>query len=146
MAQTLARLLRTITFGLSLTYVAYSTLHSRIALADDAQAFLPRLIQYGTTAAVKVLLLGLVTVDDFLKMFMTSTNVLTLIGPVTLVACYVQQVLVQIDIVAAHDGTGIINDIGRQSGLASNFDGKRAAGMSYIETEQRLHTLAVVEH
>ncbi len=124
-----------VALGLSFAYVAYGALHGCITLTDDAQSLLPRLVQNGTTATVQILLLGFVAIDNLLKMFMTATNIFAFIGPVALVACYVQQVLVQVDIIAAHDGAGIINHIGGQPGLASNLYGKRAARMTYIEAE-----------
>ena len=71
---------------------------------------------------------------------------LTLTFPVTLVAYDVLQVFVALDIVAAYNVAGILDDLLRNTCLTGYLDGKRRAWLTNRQLEQRLHLMTVVEH
>ena len=84
--------------------------------------------------------------DHLVEAFFLGAHVLALVLPVAAVAHDVEQVLVHVDIVAAHYLAGLVDHLLRQPRLAGNLDGKRTAGITHRQLEERLHALAVIEH
>ena len=56
------------------------------------------------------------------------------------------QVLIGIDVFAAHNFRGIGDDIFGQTYLAGNLYSERTARIAYLQLEQCLHQMAVIEH
>ena len=71
---------------------------------------------------------------------------LSLVFPVALVACDIQQIFVGIHIVLTHESRCIGNDILGYARLARYLHGKAAARIAHLQLEERLHLLPVVEH
>ena len=73
-------------------------------------------------------------------------NLLSLLFPVTLVSADVLKVLVHVDIVAADNLLGSLNNVLWQTYLVGNLDGKRAARVTNLKLEERAESVAVIEH
>ena len=95
------------------------------------------------TDVVQTLVIG---GNHLVKAFLLSPDILALVLPVTAVTHDIKQILVHIDIVAAHNLARLVDDLLRQPSLAGNLDGKRTARITYRQLEQGLHALAVIEH
>ena len=66
--------------------------------------------------------------------------------PITLVAYNVLQIFIGIDVFTAYNFGCIGNDIFRKTDLPGYFYGKRTSGITYLELEECLHQVAVVQH
>ncbi len=84
--------------------------------------------------------------EGFLDSFFFPAYVGAFVFPIPAVACDIEQILVEVDIIAANNFACVIDDVIGQTGLACDFYGERAAGLSDCEFELRPHLLAVVEH
>ena len=108
--------------------------------------FFTRLFQYFLPLFLQRFHFCLIAGDGFLHLLLTLPDILTFSLPVTLVAHDVLQVLVTLNVFAAHNFRRIGNDIFGQTYLAGYLDGKRTARIAYLQLEKRLHQVAVVEH
>ena len=106
-----------------------------LGLGDD---FLARPVQF--------LHFRLIACDGFLHLLLALADGLAFVFPIALVAHDVLQVFVRVDVVAPHDGGGIGYYILGQAYFAGDLYGKRASGITYLELEERLHQVSVVEH
>ena len=71
---------------------------------------------------------------------------LALALPIALVAHNILQIFVTLYVVAAHNLRGVGDDLLGQADLARNLHGKRTAGITYLQLEQRTHLATVIEH
>ena len=62
--------------------------------------------------------------DQLLELLLAAADVLSLVFPVTLVADNVLEILVHVDIIAAHLLGGFGNDVVRQTDFAGDLDGE----------------------
>ena len=71
---------------------------------------------------------------------------MALVLPVAFVAYDILQIFVRHNVVFAHDFAGVVYHLSGQSNLPCHFNGKGTARVAYLEHEQGLHLVAVVEH
>ena len=95
---------------------------------------------------LQLLHLLLIFGDDLLQTFLLLVHLLPLVLPVAFVAHYVEQIFVAVHIVLPHYLRGVVYHILRDADLAGYLDGERTARLAYLEAEERLHLLPVVEH
>ncbi|MPN10279.1 hypothetical protein SDC9_157574 [bioreactor metagenome] len=82
--------------------------------------------------------------DGVLHLLFPLTNVLTLALPIALVAHYVLQILISIDVFAAYNIRSIGNYLFGQTNFTGNFNGKRTTRVAHLKLKERLHQVAVV--
>ena len=138
--------LGTLFFCLLCTYFLDGALDLRIASCQDFLRLGTRIVDNLTVLGTNVIQALVIVGDHLIKTLLLSPHVLSLVLPVTAVTHDVEQVLVHVDVVAAHNLAGLVNDRLRQTRLAGNLNGKRTAGVAHRQLEERLHALAVIEH
>ena len=89
---------------------------------------------------------SLIAGDGFLHLFFALTDILAFSLPVTLITDNVLQILVTLDVFAAHDFRCIGDDILGQAYLTGNLHSKRTARITYLQLEKGLHQVTVVKH
>ena len=144
--QFLADALGVFAFSLALAYLAYGVFDTSVALAQYFFSLLLGSAQYLLALYANLLDIMLIAFYLALQLLLALMDIGALVFPVTLVANDILQILVALDVVGAHDVAGLAYHLFWESYLARNLDGKRAAGATYGELEQRLHLVAVVEH
>ena len=144
--QFLADALGVFAFSLALTYLAYGVFDTSVALAQYFFSLLLGSAQYLLALYTNLLDIMFIAFYLALQLLLALMDIGALVFPVTLVANDVLQIFVALDVVGAHDVAGLAYHLFGESYLARNLDGKRAAGATYGELEQRLHLVAVVEH
>ena len=110
--------------GLCLADLADRVLDAGIGFADDALCGLFGLADNCLPLAVHGLEIVFVARDQLLELLLAAADVLSLVFPVTLVADNVLEILVHVDIIAAHLFGGFGNDIVRQADFAGDLDGE----------------------
>ena len=89
---------------------------------------------------------GLIALDGLFHVLFTLAYCLAFALPIAFVAHNVLQVLIGIDVFTAHNFRGIGDDIFGQTYLAGNLYSERTARIAYLQQEQCLHQMAVIEH
>ena len=75
---------------------------------------------------------GLITLDGLFHVLFTLAYCLAFAFPIAFVAHNVLQVLIGVDVFAAHNFRGIGDDIFRQTYLAGNLHSERTARIAYL--------------
>ena len=115
---------RAFLLGLRLADLADRILDAGIGLADDALCGLFSFTDNRFPLAVYGLEIVLVARCQLFELLFAAADVLPLVFPVTLVADNVLEILVHVDIIAAHLFRGFGNDIVRQADFAGDLDGE----------------------
>ena len=115
---------RAFLLGLCLADLTDRVLDAGIGFADDALCSLFGLADNYLPLAVHGLEILFVARDQLLELLLAAADVLSLVFPVTLVADNVLEILVHVDIIAAHLLGGFGDDVVRQTDLAGDFDGE----------------------
>ena len=103
-----------------------------------------RLFQNRLAVFLQFLNLGLVSGDGVFHLLFALADVLALGFPITLVAHDVLQILVGIDVFAAHDFRSIGYYFLGQTDFAGNLHGERTSWVANLKLEEGLHQVAVV--
>ena len=107
---------------------------------------LPRLLEYLFLLRFHARHSFVIIGDTRFQFFLFLANRLSFFLPIPLVAGYVLELTVVIDMLLAYQVCRISDDWFAQSCLSGYFDGKRTAGLSYGQLEERSHRTSVVEH
>ena len=142
----LAHLLGFLLLGLHFAYFANGAFYLCIALVDDILCLGACLLDDGPMFLLEGIDACVEVGDDGVEAFLLLVYVVTLVFPVFAVAHDVEQILVHVDVVAAHNLARLVDDLCRQTRLAGNLDGKRTAGIADGQLEEGLHELPIVEH
>ena len=140
-----AQFLGALFLGLLFAYLLDGTLNLGVAALQYLLCLGTRVVNdlsmLGTDIVQPLVIVG----DHLVEALFLGAHVLALVLPVAAVTHDVEQVLVHIDIVAAHYFAGLVDHLLGQTCLAGNLDGKRTAGVTHRQLEQGLHALAVIE-
>ena len=110
--------------GLCLADLADRVLDASVGLADDALRRLFGFTDNCLPLAVHSLEIVFVARYQLLELLLAAADVLSLVFPVTLVADNVLEILVHVDIIAAHLLGCFGDDVVRQADLAGDLDSK----------------------
>ena len=115
---------RALLLGLCLADLADRVLDASVGLADDALRRLFGFTDNCLPLAVHGLEIVFVARYQLLELLLAAADVLSLVFPIPLVADNVLEILVHVDIVAAHLFGGFGDDVVRQTDFAGDLDGE----------------------
>jgi len=144
--QFLTGLAGTFLFGLIFLNGADGVLNLGVRLLQQLFGLFLGCSQDGLTALVQFLQLRLVSADGLFHLLLLLADILPLGLPVSLVAYNVLQIFVALYVFTAHNFRCVGNHLFGQAYFTGNLYGKRTARITYLQLEEGLHLVAVVEH
>ena len=120
----LAHLARFFFFGLHLFDLPYGFLNLGIALLEQLLCLVFGFLDDEFVLLGNFLEALVVVGRNLVETFLLLVHVVALVFPVSAVAHDVEQILVHVDVVAAHQLRSLVDDLLRQSDLAGYLDGK----------------------
>ena len=131
---------------LSLANFSYGVLHHGIRVLDYLFGLLSCPLDYFLALVLQFLYFAFIPLDGLFHLLLLRMYGLALTLPIALVANDVQKVLVGIHVVLAHKVGGICDNFLGDTYLARYLYGKGTAWIAYLQLEQSLHLVSVVEH
>ena len=123
-SQTAARLACALFVGLGGAYLANSTFDSCVAALEDFAGLVASFADYFASFASQGFHFALVARYDVFYLLFLLSDSLTLVLPIPAVAGNVEQIPVEVDIVAAYYFRSVVDNARRESGLTCNFYGE----------------------
>ena len=141
-----ANLFGRLLLSLSLANLANGLLYARVGRGQNLLGLGFGLMQYGVALRFEVVGFIFVEREELVELTLFLLDILALVGPIAAVAGYIEQILVEVYVVTAHNLLRLGNDIAVKADLACDLHGKRAARITHRQLEGRLKMLPVVEH